>query len=195
MLYSKFPIDAICVFNEKAVKIANVKSAAGNAILKFILNLSFISTPCVFVAAIVVSETKDRLSPNIAPPTMVPTHIGIPKPEPVATLTAMGTNTVMVPTLVPIAIEIKQAIKNNPGSANCAGKILSNKFAVLSAPPASFAIPLKAPATRKIKSIIVIFSSPIPFAQILIFSSKETVLFCNNATIRAITNATTTDII
>ena len=42
--------------------------AAGNAIVKFIRNLSLISTPCVVVATIVVSEITDKLSPKNAPP-------------------------------------------------------------------------------------------------------------------------------
>ena len=49
-----------------------VKIAAGTAILKFSRNLSFISQPCVRVAAIVVSEIIDKLSPNIAPDTTAP---------------------------------------------------------------------------------------------------------------------------
>ena len=50
--------------------------AAGSAIGKFSLNLSFILQPCVFVAAIVVSEMKERLSPNIEPPITAPTQSG-----------------------------------------------------------------------------------------------------------------------
>ena len=38
----------------------------------FARNLSFIRTPCVRVAAIVVSEIIDMLSPNIAPPIVAP---------------------------------------------------------------------------------------------------------------------------
>ena len=57
-------------------KIAKVTIAAGNAILKFTLNLSFISTPWVLVAAIVVFEINERLSPNMAPPTIVPIQNG-----------------------------------------------------------------------------------------------------------------------
>ena len=41
--------------------------AAGRAIKKFSLNLSVILQPCPLQAAMVVSEIKDRLSPNIAP--------------------------------------------------------------------------------------------------------------------------------
>lgn len=41
-----------------------VKIAAGSAIKKFILNLSFISEPTPFAAEIVVSDIIDKLSPK-----------------------------------------------------------------------------------------------------------------------------------
>ena len=49
-----------------------VINAAGKAINKLILNLSFNSQPNDCVAAIVVSEIIDKLSPNIAPPSKEP---------------------------------------------------------------------------------------------------------------------------
>ena len=70
--------------------------------------------------------------------------------------------------------------------------MLKSRFAVLDAPPAALAIPLNAPASRNINSIIVILSSPIPFAQADIFFSKLSDLFCRNATTSAIEKATTT---
>ena len=147
------------------------------------------------VAAIVVSEINDRLSPNIAPPTTVPTQSGRERPPFAATLAAMGTRIVIVPTLVPIAMEIRLAITNRPGIARLPGMMLSSRFAVLEAPPACWAIPPNAPAARKINSMIVMLSSPIPLAQMWIFWSKSSDLFCMKATIRAIEKATTTDMI
>ncbi len=147
------------------IKMIKVSSAAGSASRILVRNLSFISTPCVFVAAMVVSEIKDRLSPNIAPPTTVPTQNGSESPPFAATAQAIGARTVIVPTLVPIAMEIRQAIRNSPGMAKLPGMIFSSIFAVLDAPPASLAMPLNAPAIRKINSIIVMLSSPMPFAQ------------------------------
>ena len=47
---------------------ASAARAAGRAIQKFSRNLSFISQPCPLQAAIVVSEMKERLSPNMDPP-------------------------------------------------------------------------------------------------------------------------------
>ena len=107
----------------------------------------------------------------------------------------MGTRTVIVPTLVPIAMEIRQAIRNSPGMAKLAGIRYNRRFAVLSAPPAAEAIPPKAPAIKKINNMIVILSSPIPCALKWIFSSKERPLFCTKATISATEKATTTDMI
>ena len=100
------------------------------------------------------------------PPTTVPMTSGIAYPVCRAMTAAMGTRTVIVPTLVPIAMEIRQAIRNMPGNARLSGMIVSIRLAVLSAPPAAEAIPLKAPAIRKMKSMITILSSPIPWAQI-----------------------------
>ena len=97
---------------------------------------------------------------------------GSDRPE-LATAAAIGTRTVIVPTLVPIAIEIRQAITNMPGTTKRPGMIESIRFAVLEAPPAALARPLKAPAIRKIKSMIVMLSSPIPSAQMWIFSSND----------------------
>ena len=54
----------------------SVASAAGRAMWKFSRNLSFIAQPCPLQAAMVVSEMKLRLSPNIAPPMTEPMHSG-----------------------------------------------------------------------------------------------------------------------
>ena len=143
----------------------------------------------------VVSEIKERLSPNMAPPTTVPAHIGRDSPPLSAAARAIGAKTVMVPTLVPMAMEIRQAMIKSPITANFGGIMLNSILAVLCAPPAAEAIPLKAPDRRQIKSIIVILSSPMPRAQRWIFSFNESPLFCAIAMIRAMPKATTTDMI
>ena len=99
----------------------------------------------------------------------------------------------MVPTLVPIAIEIRQEIRNIPGIAMPPGMILSIRLAVLDAPPAVLASPLNAPAIKKMNSMMTILSSPMPFAQTEIFSLKLSERFWKKATISEIPNATTTD--
>ena len=96
----------------------SVAIAAGSAMRKFALNFSFIAMPCVFVAAIVVSLIKERLSPNIAPPTMVPMQSGRLRFAVSATLIAIGARTVIVPQEVPMAIEMMQAMIKSPGTAN-----------------------------------------------------------------------------
>jgi len=70
---------------------------------------------------------KDRLSPNIAPPTTLPAHSAVSKPEAWATSRAMGVMRVMVPTEVPMAVETKQATTNSTATANRAGIRLSMK--------------------------------------------------------------------
>jgi len=134
------------------------------------LNLSFISHPCVRTAAIVVSEIMDKLSPNIAPHTMAPIQIGTAIPVFSAIPTPIGAIAVMVPTDVPIDTEIKHPIINNPTTAIDDGIIESPKFTVLSTPPAALIVPEKAPAARKIRHIVTIFSSPIPLEIMEILS-------------------------
>ena len=78
--------------------------------------------PWVRVAAMVVSEMNDRLSPKKAPPTMIAVMNGVlyrKVPFPPAAIwsampAAMGTRATMVPTLVPIDIEMKHAARNSP---------------------------------------------------------------------------------
>ena len=75
----------------------------------------------------VVSEMKDRLSPNMAPPTTLPVHSAVSKPDACATSNAMGMMRVMVPTEVPMAVETKQATTNSTATANRAGMMSSMK--------------------------------------------------------------------
>ena len=88
--------------------------AAGAAIHRFTRNLSRMEQPSILVAATVVSEMNERLSPKKAPPTMMAVMKGTPIPSSEAMPEAMGTSATMVPTDVPIAMEMKQAAKNRP---------------------------------------------------------------------------------
>ena len=54
-------------------------------------------------------------------------HRGMLKPEAAPTLTAMGVIRVMVPTLVPMAVDTKQATPKSTATANRAGIRLSMK--------------------------------------------------------------------
>ena len=76
--------------------------AAGRTIWKLALNLSLNSQFCVLVAAIVVSEMSDRLSPKKAPPTTMATTRATGSPVFVAIPEAIGTSAAVVPTDVPM---------------------------------------------------------------------------------------------
>ena len=165
-------------------------TAAGSTIRKFALNLSFISHPCVLTAAIVVSDIIERLSPNIAPQTTAAIQTARGNPASSLTPTAIGANAAIVPIDVPMETEIKQLITKSPDTIKCAGIRDRPRFTVLSTPPAALTAPENPPAQRKIRLIVMIFSSPTPFAISLIFSSKLTFLFCRNATNSAMRNAT-----
>ena len=169
-------------------KITIVRTAAGSTIKKLARNLSFISHPCVLTAAIVVSEIIDRLSPNMAPQTTAPIQIGSANPVFSLILTAIGARAAIVPIEVPMEIEIKQPMIKSPTTAILAGRMDNPRETVLSAPPAAVTAPEKAPAHRKIRLIVMIFSSPTPFVITLIFSSKFNAGFWKNATISAIRN-------
>ena len=106
---------------------ARVTTAAGMAILKLARNLSRMAQPWVLQAAIVVSEMKDRLSPNMAPPMTEPMHKGREKPDTSDTATAMGVMRVMVPTEVPMAVDTKQAATNSTAAEAQAGVTDSRK--------------------------------------------------------------------
>ena len=77
--------------------------------------------------------------------------------------TAIGARAEMVPILVPIDTEIKHPITKSPTTATFPGNIESPKFTVLSTPPIAVTAPEKPPAHKKIKHIVIIFSSANPF--------------------------------
>ena len=167
-----------------------VITAAGSTIKKFALNLSFISQPCVFTAAIVVSEIIDKLSPNIAPHTTAPMQIAISYPVFSLIPTAIGASAAIVPIDVPIETEIKQPMTKRPATATLDGSTERPKLTVLSTPPAAVTAPENPPAHRKIRLIVIIFSSPTPFEITDNFSANDNCLFCINATANAIKKAT-----
>ena len=119
------------------------------------------SHPCVRVAAMVVSEIIERLSPNIAPQTTAPRQSGAPIPVASAMPTAMGAMAVMVPTDVPIAVEAKEAITKSPATVAHAGNTERPKLTVLVTHPAASAAPAKAPANRKTRHITITSVWPI----------------------------------
>ena len=152
---------------------------------KFVRNLSFMEQSCVRVAAIVVSEIIERLSPNIAPLMTAPMHMA--REIEVFSLipTAIGASAEIVPTLVPMDMERKQPIINSPAADQLAGSSFNPKFTVCSTPPAADTAPENAPAVRKIRHMVIIFSSASPLAMTVIFSENESVRVCKNAVSRA----------
>ncbi len=118
------------------------------AMYELVLNLSFMLTPCVFVAAIVVSDMIDKLSPNIAPPIIVPTIRGIVSGVLFANPTPIGSIAPNVPIEVPMARDMNDDIMNIPGNRNHVGMIVSPRFTVESTPPMLFDTSANAPAIR-----------------------------------------------
>ena len=75
---------------------------------------------------------------------------------------AIGTSATMVPTLVPTAIEMKQAVMNRPTSIRLSGTAPRSRDTVASTAPISLALPAKAPARMKIHIISSTLGCPAP---------------------------------
>ena len=103
---------------------------------------------------------------------------------------AMGVMSVMVPTLVPIAVETKQLTTKSTATANFAGMRESMKYATLSALERP-TTPTNMPAARKMSSIVTMFLSPMPLPISTSFSSKDRVRFWQQATSSAMRKMTT----
>ena len=94
--------------------------AAGPTMRMLVLNLSFIVQPWVRVAAMVVSDMNERLSPKKAPPTTIAVIKAVkPGCAPIgssfpAISAPIGTSAAIVPTLVPMDMEMKHAAMNRP---------------------------------------------------------------------------------
>ena len=124
----------------------SVTRAAGNATRKLTRNLSRISQRWLRVAAMVVSEIMDRLSPNMAPPTTAPMTTVRDRPPFSAMPTAMGMTAETVPMEEPVAVPIKAEMTNRPAARNCTGTRDRPRFTVDSRPPILAATCAKAPA-------------------------------------------------
>ena len=111
-------------------------------------NLSPISQPWVRVAAMVVSEIMDRLSPNMAPPSTTPMSTGTSMLVWAATPRAMGVMAATVPMLVPMAVDTKAPMRNRPGRMKAGGTSERPKFTVAFTLPMAVAVAAKPPASR-----------------------------------------------
>ena len=94
---------------------------------------------------------------------------------------ATGTRATMVPTLVPIDIDMKQAARKSPAYMRLPGRILKARFTVASIAPISFAVVAKAPASTNIHIISSTFLLPAPSEKMPILSSKVLPLVISTA--------------
>ena len=179
MLYSRFPRSVTVSGLPNIRRSTIVTIAAGRAMRKLTLNLSFISQPWDLVAAMVVSEIMERLSPNIAPPTQAPRKRGMLKPPLSATPTAIGTIAEMVPIDVPVAVPMNAEMMNTPAARKCTGIIESPRFMVASRPPISPATVENAPASRNIISMVRTSTFAAPFENRAKRSSMDPLVIRN----------------
>ncbi len=125
---------------------------------EFTLNLSLILHSMVRVAATVVSLINDRLSPKKEPPATMPTMKGTLAPVEWAMPAAIGVRATMVPTLVPMLMDMKQEAKKRPASSMLAGRALRVSTTVASMLPISLAVLANAPAITNIQSMSIMLS-------------------------------------
>ena len=147
-------------------------SAAGATIRTLTRNLSRRSHSWVRVAAMVVSEINDRLSPKKAPPTtMAASHASF-SPVSAARPAATGTSATTVPTEVPTEKETKQAARKSPAGSRFPGSRWSVSATVASTAPMLLADSAKAPASTKIQIINRTFGSEAPAEKCPMRSAK-----------------------
>lgn len=127
--------------------------AAGMAIQRLALNLSFILHFWERVEAMVVSEINDRLSPKNEPHSVTATKNGKLPSVVCASCTANGVSATTVPTDVPILSEMKHAAVKRLGIRNCEGSTDSVSDTVASIEPTPLASAEKAPAIMNIHII------------------------------------------
>ena len=101
----------------------------------------------------VVSEINDRLSPKNEPPSTTDTIIAASAPVSDAICEANGVRATIVPTEVPIDIEMKQAVRNKPGITSYPGITFRAKSTVASTAPIPTANAENEPAKMKIQII------------------------------------------
>ena len=143
--------------------------------------MSDIEHPCVLVAAMVVSDMKERLSPKKAPPATIAVMNPVPVPDSAAIPAATGTRATMVPTLVPMAIEMKQEAMKRPAKSIFPGNIAMVRATVASIAPIILAVSAKAPARMKIQSMRRTFLLPAPSENTEMRSSMVFPLLIINA--------------
>ena len=129
----------------------------------------------------------DRLSPKKAPPTTAAATTGRVMVVASAMPVAIGIRATIVPTLVPMHMDVRQAAIKSPANAKFAGRIRSVKSTIAPAAPISFAVAAKAPANMKIQTISIRLVLPAPREKIVTRSFKEIPRVTATATIAVIT--------
>ena len=127
-------------------------------------NLSFILTPWVRVAAMVVSEIIDMLSPNMAPPITAPMSSAGLSPNGPANPSAIGVTAAIVPQEVPMASEMRHETRNTPATMSRTGTNACAIVTAASTAPDPLAIVANAPARIKMRHMIMMLGSPMPRA-------------------------------
>ena len=93
-------------------------------------------------------------------------------------------------TLVPMEVEMKQPMTNRPTTARPPGRRVRPRLTVESTPPAAVAAPVKAPARRKMRHMVMMLSSESSSAIRCIFSLNLRPRFWRKATARAMRKTT-----
>ena len=144
--------------------------ADGKTKKKLYRNLSLGLQPCDWVATMVVSDIKLRLSPKNAPLTILAVISATDISVLSARVAAIGTNATIVPTLVPMHSETIQAEIKSPAKRNWVGRIASVRLTVASTAPIALALEAKAPARIKIHTMRSMFLCPAPLENSVIRS-------------------------
>ena len=98
--------------------------------------------------------------------------------DPIDVLTATGVSATIVPTLVPIEREMKQAAMKMPASSRLSGSICKVRFTVASMAPICLALWANAPARMNIHTISMMFllAAPMEYCSIRSFRLRPLVM-------------------
>ena len=106
----------------------------------------------------------DMLSPNMAPPITAPMSSAGSRPSGSTKPNAIGVTAAMVPQEVPMASEMRHETRNTPATMRRVGTNACAIVTAASTAPAPFAIVANAPASMKMRHMIIMLGSPIPLA-------------------------------
>ena len=137
-----------------------------------------------------VSEIKERLSPNMAPLTTTALISAGEMPVCAARPAATGVSATIVPTEVPTETDMTHAAKNTPAANTLPGKMAKVKLTVASTAPMALAVWAKAPAKMKISTISMMLELAAPLQNSSMRLCSEPPLLMATPTTEASTKAT-----